>query len=228
MPAMAQVAPISFYNIFMLVMFFLATVTAMLLTLILVLRRQKSQLVKFEPIHINDLIKLLISVATFVTVCITLVLLVLQNRTVVMQTRYALQSVESNVFSAVTTQNLAEDKVFIKYPEVRPFFYNGKKLSADDPLRQRVQATAEYLLDLFDSMCTQLKKYPQLWRHEKRAWEQNIIDMFAFSPVLCDYLEVNQHWYNDDLMALKRLGEQRRRVGLSQQSLAPLPASPAP
>jgi heme/copper-type cytochrome/quinol oxidase subunit 2 len=225
---MAQIAPISFYNVFMLVMFFLATVTAMLIILILVLRRQKSQLVKFEPIHINELIKLLISVATFVTVCLTLVLLVLQNRTVVMQTRYALQSVESNVFSTVTTQNLAEDKVFIKYPEVRPFFYNGKKLSPGDPLRHRVLATAEYLLDLFDSMSTQLKKYPRLWRHEKNAWEQNIIDMFAWSPVLCNYLEVNKDWYNEDMLALKRLGEQRRGGVPAQQRSAPPPAAPSP
>jgi hypothetical protein len=227
-PEMPPLAPLSFYNVFLLVLFFLATVTAMLLALVLVLRRKKTQLVKFEPIHINELIKLLISVATFVTVCLTLVLLVLQNRTVVMQTRYALQSVESNVFSTVTTQNLAGDELFVRYPELRPFFYSGKKLAPDEPLRLQVLATAEYLLDFFDSLSTQLKRYPMLWRHEKDSWEQNIIDMFAWSPVLCNYLEVNKGWYNDDLLALKRLGEQRRGGGKAQQSVVPQPASPSP
>ena len=83
---------------------------------------------KFEAIHVSELIKLIISVGSFVTVCVTLVFLVLQNRIIVAQTRYALQSVESNVLSTVTGRNLSADEIFLKYPELRPYFYPGKDI----------------------------------------------------------------------------------------------------
>ena len=138
--------------------------------------------------HISELIKLIVSVASFVTVCITLILLVYQNHTIVLQTRYSWQSVENNVFGIVTNQTLAEDQLFVNAPELRPYFYHGKLITPDDPLAEKVKAAAEYLLDYFDSQATQLKKYPNLWRSEKDAWEANIIDQFAWSPVLCWYV----------------------------------------
>lgn len=102
-------------------------------------------------------------------------------------------------------------------PELRPYFYHGKLISETDPLAERVKAAAEYLLDYFDSQATQLKKYPNLWRSEKDAWEANIIDQFAWSPVLCWYLEVNKTWWSDELYALKGEGEKKRQQGHQQQ-----------
>jgi hypothetical protein len=87
-----------------------------------------------------------------------------------------------------------------------PYFYHGKLITNDDPLAGKVKAAAEYLLDYFDSQATQLKKYPNLWRSEKDAWEANIIDQFAWSPVLCWYLEVNKSWWSDELFALMQKG----------------------
>jgi hypothetical protein len=150
-------------------------------------------------------------------VCITLILLVAQNRTIVLQTKYSLQSVESNVFGIVANQTLAEDQMFVNTSEVRPYFYYGKLLSDDDPLAEKVKAVAEYLLDYFDSQATQLRKYPNLWRSEKDSWEANIIDQFAWSPVLCWYLEINKGWWSDDLFKLKEIGEQKRRAGYNRQ-----------
>jgi hypothetical protein len=64
---------------------------------------------------------------------------------------------------------------------------------------------------------SQLKKYPNLWRFEKNAWEANIIDMFAWSPALCQYLEMNKEWYDEELMGLKTAGEANRRQGCVKQ-----------
>jgi len=183
------------------------------------LRRRQSKVVVFEAMHISDLIKLILSILSFVTVCITLILLVLQNRVIVMQTQYASQSVESNVFGNVTTQNLSCDDILLRFPEVRPYFYAGRDITQSDPLCDRVYAAAEYLLDYFDSLSTQMKKYPQLWRYEKDSWEANIIDMFAWSPVLCRYLEGNKEWYSDNLFVLKKAGEMKRQKGARQQNL---------
>ena len=212
-------AALGFYEVLILIGFFVSFFAVMIGALILILRRRQSKAVKFEAIHVSELIKLIISVGSFVTVCITLVVLVLQNRIIVAQTRYASQSVESNVFSTVTGQNLSADEIFLKYPKLRPYFYLGKDIKEGDPLSEQVQAVAEWLLDYFDSQSTQLKKYPNIWRYEKGAWEANIIDMFAWSPAMCRYLEANQAWYGDDLMILKTAGEKKRDNGGRQQIL---------
>jgi hypothetical protein len=203
--------PISFLEVFIAVVLIAGILTIMIAGLVVVLRRRHSQVVKFEPMHVHELIKLIVSLASFVTVCITLLLLVLQNRTIVMQTRFNLQSVESSVFGTVTNQSLASDEMFVRYPELRPYFYAGKNLEEGDPRAEQVKALAEYYLDYFQSQSTQLQKYPNLWRYEKKEWEANIIDMFAWSPVLCRYLEINRGWFNEELVALKRAGELKRQ-----------------
>ncbi len=210
---------LGFYEVLILIVLFVAAMALMFTGLILILRKRHSKVVKFEAIHVHELVKLIISVGSFITVCITLVMLVMQNRVIVAQTHYALQSVESNVYSTVTSQNLGTDELFLKYPELRPYFYGGKQLNEDDPHSAMALAAAEYLLDNYDAQMMQLKKYPGLWRSEKGSWEANISDMFAWSPVLCRYLEANKDWYGDDLIALKTAGEKKRDNGGRQQIL---------
>ncbi len=214
-------APISFWEVFILLLVLVATMALMIIALMSILRRSHSKSVKFDPIHISELIQLIISVGSFVVVCITLVFLVYQNRIIVAQTKFALQSVQGNVFSTVTGQNLQTDNIFLKYPDLRPYFYGGKDIAAGDPLAERVKAAAEFLLDYYDSQTEQLKKYPEIWRYEQGSWEANISDMFAWSPVLCRYAEANKAWYGDDLLLLKKAGEEKRLQGQGRQVLPP-------
>jgi hypothetical protein len=211
---------LGFHEVLILIILFVATMAAMFASLILVLRKRHSKVVKFEAIHVHELIKLIVSVGSFITVCITLVILVMQNRVIVAQTHYALQSVESNVYSTVTSQNLGTDDLFLKFPELRPYFYGGKQLNEGDPHFAMALAAAEYLLDNYDAQMMQLKKYPGLWRSEKGSWEANISDMFAWSPLLCRFLEAHEAWYGDDLMTLKKAGEHKRTRGDGNQTLS--------
>jgi hypothetical protein len=208
---------ITFSQVFILVVILAGTIAISISTLILILRKRRSQAIKFEPIHISELIKLIVTLGSFVTVCVTLFLLVLQNQTIVMQTKYSQQSVESNVFGSLTNQALATDGIFINAPNLRDYFYNGKIVTENDPLAEKVKAAAEYLLDFYDSQVTQLKRYPNLWRSEKDAWESGIIDQFTWSPFLCWYLDVNKAWYSEELLLLKRKGEGKRRKGNTRQ-----------
>jgi hypothetical protein len=183
------------------------------------LRKKKPGVVALEAIKIHEFISLCISFFYFITVVVTLIVLIYQNKIISMQTRYALRSVEGSIYSNITTQSLAEDEIFINRPELRPYFYAGKVLEPNDPLKQQVHAAAEYLLDYYDSLETQLKKYPTLWIHEKREWEANIVDQCAWSPVLCHYLDANPNWYSAELYNLKIAGEAKRRQGYSAQYL---------
>jgi hypothetical protein len=189
---------------------------------LVLLHKKRPQYVTLEAIKVHEFISLCISVLYFITVLVTLVLLIYQNKIISEQTRYALQSVEGSIYASITTQTLAQDEIFINNPELRPYFYAGKELDPNDPLREKVHAIAEYLLDFYDSLEGQLKKYPYLWIHEKKTWEANLIDMFAWSPELCRYLEATRDWYSDELYALKKAGERKRQQGFTQQILPKL------
>jgi len=189
---------------------------------LVLLHKKRPQYVTIEALKVHEFISLCISVLYFITVLVTLVLLIYQNKIISEQTRYALQSVEGSIYASITSQTLAQDEIFINNPELRPYFYAGKELDHNDPLREKVHGIAEYLLDFYDSLEGQLKKYPYLWIHEKKTWEANLIDMFAWSPELCRYLEATREWYSDELYALKSAGERKRQQGFTQQILPKL------
>jgi hypothetical protein len=84
--------------------------------------------VALEAIKVHEFISLCIYFLYFVTVVVTLIVFIYQNKIISMQTRYALQSVEGNIYSNITMQSLAEDEIFINHPELRPYFYAGKEL----------------------------------------------------------------------------------------------------
>lgn len=191
------------------------------------LRKTRPQAMALEAIKVHELISIIISTLYFITVCVTLLLLIIQNQNISMQTKFALESLEGNVYGLVMNQTLAQDELFIKNPETRPYFYQSQDIQPDDPRYYKVLATAEYLLDFFDSLEKQLKRYPHLWIHEQKTWEANTIDMFAFSPILCRYLDATRAWYSDRLYALKTEGEKKRRQGLGKQTFASQQGGPA-
>ena len=97
----------------------------------------------------------------------------------------------------------------------------------NDPLADKVKSAAEFYLDYFESQTTQLKKYPNLWRFEKNAWEANIIDMFAWSPALCQYLEINKEWYDEELLGLKQAGKPSDDKAMSNSPFESRAGAPA-
>ena len=215
-------SPSSSINVMQIIIVFIAVIISFFIIIfctLFFLRKKKPGAVALEAIKIHEFISLCISFFYFITVVVTLIVLIYQNKIISMQTSYALQSVEGSIYSNITTQSLAEDEIFINHPELRPYFYSGKELGPNDPLRHEVHATAEYFLDFFDSLESQLKKYPSLWIHEKREWEANIVDQCAWSPVLCHYLDANRNWYSEELFTLKIAGEAKRRQGYTAQYL---------
>jgi hypothetical protein len=201
-------------DIFKVIIIFVAIIVLFFVFVFLGLiyiHKKKPQAVALEAIKVHEFISLCISFLYFVTVVVTLIVLIYQNRIISMQTSYALQSVEGSIYSNITTQSLAEDQIFINNPELRPYFYEGKLLKPNDPMKHKIHATSEYLLDFFDSLESQLKKYPNLWIHEKREWEANIIDQFAWSPELCRYLDATKDWYSPELYDLRVAGEKKRQ-----------------
>jgi len=166
-------------------------------------------MVVLQPMTIYELLSLIISVAGFATVIISLVLLIRQTRDMTMQTKFVAESLRTSAYEAVASQMFTVDEIFINHPELRPYFYSGKDISEDDPAYNRVIAVAEFILDFFGSVLLQMQHFPQVW--PRKWWEEYFIDSFANSPVLCRYLENVKEWYVDDLINLMREGERRRQ-----------------
>jgi hypothetical protein len=104
---------------------------------------------------------------------------------------------------ALTTQHVMTelyelDKVFIDYPHLRPYFYDGKEMSDSDADYGRVRAIAEFQLDFFDSFLTQ-SEYLTLKPDELENWRTYIKDSFRNSPAMCRRLKGVEGWYNSEL-----------------------------
>jgi hypothetical protein len=65
---------------------------------------------------------------------------------------------------------MALDRVFIDLPELRPYFYDGREVPDDEPMRARVMATAELIVDLADSVSSMMG-HGQLDPSDQKAWE---------------------------------------------------------
>ncbi len=72
---------------------------------LVLLHKKRPQYVTIEALKVHEFISLCISVLYFITVLVTLVLLIYQNKIISEQTRYALQSVEGSIYASITSSN---------------------------------------------------------------------------------------------------------------------------
>lgn len=84
------------------------------------------------------------------------------------------------------------DKTFVEYPDIRPYFYEGKPADADDPNLQRVRAVAELVLDAFEWIW---HRKEELNTEDETGWMNYIADTFFSSPALQQHYASFAHWY---------------------------------
>lgn len=172
-------------------------------------------MVIMQPMTLYELLSLIISIAGFTTVIISIVFLVRQTREMAMQTKYVVESIKSSIYGSTAPQLLGADELFINCPELRPYFYSGKGITENDVLYNKAIAVAEYLLDFFESALLQIKHFPTVQVWPRKQWEAYIIDSFANSPVLCKYLNSTKDWYIDELVTLMETGKAHRQKKIS-------------
>ncbi|MEU2614529.1 hypothetical protein ABZ570_23540 [Micromonospora sp. NPDC007271] len=82
--------------------------------------------------------------------------------------------------------------MFIDHPDIRPYFYDGKQLTAADRNRQKVQAVAELTLDAFEWIWYRRKR---LNAEGELGWEAYILDTLASSQPLREHYLSRARWY---------------------------------
>ncbi len=142
-----------------------------------------------------------VSIAGFVLVISGLLVNIFQSEKVA-------KSIRSNVENEVVTRVLDLDEVFIREPELTPYFYNGTPINKEDAKYFKVSATAVMVLDVFDMVASQNRHYPEFW-DTPEAWDDWMIDTFSTSPILRDTFDKYPCWYGTSLWNLRQKAEER-------------------
>lgn len=162
-----------------------------------------------QPLTTYEILSLIVSIAGFATVIITLILT--RN-----QTALIAKSLEGNIHQSSASQMFDVDSIFINHPEMRPYFYSRKEINEDDPAYNKALAISEFLLDYFGSILIQRKQYPNVW--PTNWWHPYFVDLFANSPLLCHRLKATKEWYIEEMLQLMREGEMLRQKEVSHTS----------
>ena len=117
-------------------------------------------------------------------------------------------SMKSSMYEIMNVQTLEIDKIFLERPHLRPYFYDSKDPSKirDEKTLHEVMIVAEYQLDFFDLVMTQLDYIPtdEDSQEDKANWKKYFEDSFAKSPALCKRIGDNPDWYMKRLVNLSK------------------------
>ncbi len=89
------------------------------------------------------------------------------------------------------------DELFIDYPHLRKYFYDGETIDPAHVDYDKVVSIAYYLLDYFASMLIHQREFEKLVI--KDWWEDWVKESFKTSPILCQCLIQRKAWYLDEL-----------------------------
>lgn len=148
-----------------------------------------------KPITLFELLSLVVSVAGFVLVIISIYLL---RR----QLSIADRGLRESWLIPLKTQQLEIDKLFIDRPHLRKYFYEAEIVSDSktDEYAQ-VAATAEYILDHLAGVISQRTADGKPLT--STIWREYMKDSFINSPALCMILEKHRRWYPKELYDIK-------------------------
>ena len=147
------------------------------------------------------LLSLCVSVSGFVLVLIGLQATNQQIANNAEQSERMSKSIRLALDATVVDQVTKLDEVFMRRPQMVPYFYDGKAISEGDADYAEVSATALMMLDVFDLLVGQNRRHKELWETPE-AWDAWMIDVFATSPVMRDTIAKYPTWYGDTMKEL--------------------------
>jgi hypothetical protein len=99
-----------------------------------------------------------------------------------------------STYQRATDLFMKVSEMFLTYPSIRPYFYEGRDLDAatDDVERERILMAAEIQLDVFDWVCHECEGASE---EDRDSWFSFIRSIFESSPVLLAYHLQHVHWH---------------------------------
>jgi hypothetical protein len=128
---------------------------------------------------------------------------------VIRQVREAAAALRGQLFDAAVGRILDLDRIFVLYPGLRPYFYDGADLEdADANTRAQVLALAELHLDFLDSELLRRQEFPKPLERlpSLEPWLKSLLKSSpAMRTILRHDVERGEDgWYSDKLHRLYR------------------------
>jgi hypothetical protein len=111
---------------------------------------------------------------------------------IVLSVRYTVRGSKASAYDRATDLFLEIDRIFIEHPEMRAYFYGNEKVPAGDPVVQRVEATAELILDVFEWVW---RRQEELVQRDQEGWCTYILDSLRGSSALLDFHQLHTSWH---------------------------------
>ncbi len=116
-----------------------------------------------------------------------------QLRSLARQTKASTDAVQATAHLQTFTSAVGIDQFFVDHPDLRRHFYGHLDGAEEQKELQRIDATAEMLLDQFMMAATQIEHMsPEL----KQGWKRYVTHVVDRSPALQDFLDRNDDWYD--------------------------------
>lgn len=167
---------------------------------------------------IYDIIRTAVEAGTFIAIAAATGVAAWQTKKVARQTKLAVVTARATVYQGIMQEMLTIDRFFVENPDLRAHFYKSAACSPKIPrwgrvrATQRLQATAEMLVDFADQVYLQASNirdeeaYPgesDLWER----WADYFHDLYLQSLVLRGFLDEHRAWLKPGLLAMIETGK---------------------
>ncbi len=158
-----------------------------------------------QPISPYEVLTLVVSVISSITVVISLFLVYRQTRIFAKQTEYVARSLGVTLAGSMNDQSHEISRLFVQYPTLRPYFYDGQPIEETHPDFPRAEAIAELILDIFWTMGTTVRRYGDASNFlspdgSGELWQNFVGESFAQSPILVNTLLKRRGWYGEAMV----------------------------
>ena len=106
--------------------------------------------------------------------------------------------------AAIFSHSLEVTQLLLDNHEVRPYLYDGKELSSEDPNYSKALFACELLCDFYEHVSLQKENLPS---QSVECWDKAIATRYRGNPFLQSYLDAHQHLYAQDLLDALHNGE---------------------
>jgi hypothetical protein len=131
---------------------------------------------------------------------------------VLYQTRQTAEIARRQAYEGGSGQMSAIDNIFVEHPELYPYFYDGKVITKNDPEYFKVLTVAMAITNFLEGTLPRDGAQPMPW------WVKYMNDQFAISPIMCDYLEERQNWFDPRLVKIMKDAKNRSSSSLSSEA----------
>jgi len=157
-----------------------------------------------------EFVSIFVSVAGSAAVIVTLWFVYRQTQIFARQTEYVARTLSMSLSETINSQIEDMTRIFIQYPEMRPYFYKGQPIDENHANYARAEAIAELIADTLFAIASQAKRSPEArsGQHGADSW---LSDVFTQSPILVKFLTERESWYGKEFVELMRHGVKARQ-----------------